>query len=225
MKKTKIVLSLGGSLVVPKGVNAKFLKDFHALVLKHAGKKQFFVIVGGGRTAREYQASARQMTGLTRDDLDWLGIHSSRLNAHLIRTLFRKVAHPRVLNTPGLKESVKESVVVAGGWKPGWSTDYVAVQIAKSYGAKEVINLSNVETLFDKDPKKHKGAKPIYRINWKDFRKIVGNRWDPGLNLPFDPVASKLAQKLKMKVVLMGGDLKNFEKYLRGESFKGTVVY
>lgn len=224
-KKIKTIVSLGGSLVVPDDIQVEFLLKFKKLIEGFLGDRQFFIVVGGGKTARRYQGAVRTMTTLTRDDLDWLGIHASRLNAHLLRTIFRSVAHPRVLNTPGLKESVRAGVVVAGGWKPGWSTDYVAVQLAKAYGAKEIVNLSNIDTLYDKDPHIYKGAKPIYKINWKEFRKIVGDKWDPGLNAPFDPVASKLAQKLAMKVVLVGGaDMKNLSAYFKGQEFVGTVI-
>ena len=88
-----------------------------------------------------------------------------------------------------------------------------------------MINLSNIDYVYDKNPKKFKGAKPLKNISWKDFRKIVGNKWDPGLNLPFDPVASKLAEKLKLKVVVMNGKpLSNLKNLLSGRSFKGTVI-
>ena len=53
---------------------------------------------------------------------------------------------------------------------------------------------------------------------------MVGDKWDPGLHAPFDPVASKHAQKEKMKVVIMGKNLKNLDNFLNGKRFKGTVV-
>jgi uridylate kinase len=68
--------------------------------------------------------------------------------------------------------------------------------------------------------------KKINKINWKDFRKIVGNKWDPGLNMPFDPIASKHAQKIGLKVVIAKGkDIKNLSRILNGEEgFKGTLI-
>ena len=44
---------------------------------------------------------------------------------------------------------------------------------------------------FQADPRKDKNAKPIDKITWTDFRKLVGDEWIPGMNAPFDPVASK----------------------------------
>jgi Uridylate kinase len=162
---------------------------------------------------------------LSRDDLDWLGIHSSRLNAHLVRTIFRDIAHPHIVKNFDIIRKAEESVVVAAGWKPGWSTDYDAVLLCEDYGVDEVINLSNVTEVYDKDPKKFDDAKPISKISWADFRKIVGDEWSPGLNAPFDPIAAKKAQELGVKVVIMSGhNFDNIEKYFRDEEFVGTVI-
>ena len=114
-------------------------------------------------------------------------------------------------------------VLVAAGWKPGFSTDYDAVLLAKNIGAKMVINMTNVDYAYDKDPKLE-GAKPIEETTWKEFRKIVGSEWKPGLNMPFDPIASKECEKLKLKVAIIGKDIDNLRKVLDGEKFKGTMI-
>lgn len=221
-----IVISLGGSLIAPEEIDITFLKTFHKTIVSHLDKKKrFFIITGGGKTARKYQQAAREITDLTRDDLDWLGIHSTRLNAHLIRTIFRDHAHPRIINHPRLKESVVEPVVVAAGWRPGWSTDFIAAKIASSYGAKTIINLSDISYVYDKDPNKFQDARPVKAITWTDFRKIVGDKWDPGLSLPFDPIASKFAHREGIRVIVMNGrDLENFNSFLKGKSFEGTII-
>lgn len=224
-KKKRTIVSLGGSVIIPDVIAVEFLKKFHDLIVDYLDERQFFLVTGGGYTARHYQSAADKITKLTHEDLDWLGIHASRLNAHLMRTIFRAAAHPKVLHHPDVFEEVEESVVVAGGEKPGNSTDHVAVKLAKTYKATEVINLSNVDTLFDKDPKKYKNAQPIYNITWKAFRKMVGDAWRPGLSSPFDPIASRLAEELKLRVVLLNGtNLKNLKNYLDGKAFIGTVI-
>lgn len=224
-----IIISLGGSLIVPKEneIDTHFLKNFKKLILNHLReKRRFFIIAGGGRTARAYQKAAVKIGELTRDDLDWLGIHSTRLNAHLIRTIFRREAHKRIITNPlNHKEPFGEKIMVAAGSKPGWSTDYVAALLAKKYGISTIINISNIDYVFNKDPGRHKDAKAIKNISWRDFRKIVGNRWYPGLNLPFDPVASRLAEKLKLKVIILNGkNLTNLNNCLNGKNFKGTMI-
>ncbi len=229
--KRKTVISLGGSLVVPSsGIDISFLKKFNALIreeIKNDPNHQFFLVVGGGSTARKYAEAGREIIGhdLAPSDLDWLGIHATRLNAQLIRTIFRDIAHPYVLKHYEIIRKAEEAVVVASGWKPGWSTDYCAALVSEDYGAKAIVNLSNIEYVYDKDPKQFKDAKKIERITWSEFRDIVGDEWIPGMNVPFDPVASKRAQQLGLTVAVMKGtDLDNFKNFLEGREFKGTLI-
>jgi len=231
--KNLYVISLGGSLIVPKtGIDWRFLREFRKLIINEINKgKRFVIITGGGHTAREYQGAANKITNLTNDDRDWIGIHSTRLNAHLIKTIFRNYAHPRINKNPRTKANLNnhfakgEGIMVAAGWRPGWSTDYVATILAERLGAKTVINLSNVKYVYDKDPKKHKNAKKIKTIDWPSFRKIVGNKWDPGLNMVFDPVAAANAQKLDLNVIIAEGKkLANLKNILNNKSFTGTII-
>ena len=227
----KVVMSLGGSLIVPNGgIDTKFLSDLNSFIRKELAEKetrQFFLVTGGGQTARHYIEAGQQVVGhkLTRDDLDWLGIHTSRLNAHLVRTIFRDIAHPFIIKHYEIIRKVTEPVVVAAAWKPGWSTDYDAVLLCEDYGMNTVINLSNVDQVFDKDPKQFADARPLDKISWEDFRKIVGDEWIPGMNSPFDPIASQKAHELGVKVVVMNGkNFENIDKFFKGEPFVGTTI-
>lgn len=225
-KNKRYIISLGGSLIVPDEIDTKFLKEFKTIVVSqiHRGHK-FLLITGGGKTCRRYLEVAKSLGDFNLDDLDWLGIHSTRLNGHLMRTIFRRFAHKRIITNPNQPEAASEPIIVAAGYRPGWSTDYVAVLLARRYKADVVLNLSNIDYVYDKDPKKFKDAKPIKQISWHNFRKIVGNVWDSGLNAPFDPVASKLAEKLKLQVIVMNGKkLENLKNYFGGKKFKGTVI-
>ena len=223
MQKEVIVISLGGSVVVPDKVDVGFLKRFNGLVRKYLRKYRFILIVGGGRICRSYQKAASSVVKLNTEDLDWIGIHSTRLNAHLLRTIFRDIAYKKVIKDPN--ENVKfDKVLVAAGWKPGWSTDYDAVLLAKTFNAKTVVNMTNIDYLHDKDPRIYKNAKKIEKTDWKGMRKIVGDKWIPGMNVPFDPVAVKEAQKLKLKLILVGKNLNNFKKFLDNKKFKGSIV-
>ena len=226
MKKT-IVISLGGSLIVPKeGIDIKFLKEFKKL-MESATKKgyRFILVCGGGRTAREYQAGLKGIIKASQADLDWIGIHATHLNAHLVQSVFGKSAHPKIITDPTKKAQFKEKILIGAGWKPGWSTDYDAVLLAKTYGAKKIINLTNIDYLHDKNPTIYKDAKKIKEIDWAGFRKIVGNKWIPGANTPFDPIASREAQKLGLELILANGKkLKNLTKIIKGDKFVGSVV-
>ncbi len=222
----KIVISLGGSLVVPEEIDISLLKKFRDLIVSYIDKGyKFVIVVGGGKICRKYQHAASTVSDLNSDDIDWLGIHSTRLNAHLLRTIFRDHAHKRVIKNPRSDIKFKEDVLIAAGWKPGRSTDNTAVVLAKKFGIKTVINLTNIDHVFDKDPRFNKDAKPLDKISWTDFLKITGDKWDPGKNVPFDPVASKRARKNGIKVVIMNGKkISNLKKYIEGKNFEGTVI-
>ncbi|MEK7517969.1 MAG: UMP kinase [Patescibacteria group bacterium] len=229
--KDKIVMSVGGSLVVPNGgVDTDFLSKFNTFIRKQLAKnknRQFFLIIGGGTTARHYRDAGRTVLGheLTHDDLDWLGIHATKLNAHLVRTIFRDIAHPYILKHYEIIRKVTEPVVVAAGWKPGWSTDYDAVLLCEDYGVKTVVNLSNIDKVYNKDPRRFTDAKSYDKISWNAFRKIVGDKWIPGTNAPFDPVAAKKAQDIGVKVVVLdGANFENMENYFNGKKFVGTII-
>jgi uridylate kinase len=221
-----VIISLGGSIVVPEEIDVGFLKRFRRLILNQVKKgRKFIIIVGGGKTCRKYQNAAKEATKVTRDDLDWIGIHATRLNAHLLRTIFREIAHSVVIRHYNEKIQTKKKVIIAAGWKPGHSTDYDAVMWARNFKAREILNLSNIDYVYNKDPKYHRDAKRFGRISWKDFRKLVGSKWISGLNSPFDPIASKEAQRLGLQVVIMNGrNLANLESFLNGKKFKGTII-
>jgi uridylate kinase len=225
--KTLYVLSLGGSIIVPDGLNVKFLKQFACLIRERVKMgNRFVIITGGGATARRYIRDGGKISDIASEDLDWLGIHATRLNAHLLRTIFRDIAHPVVVKNPSRKlRNWSQPVLIGAGWRPGNSTDYIAVKFAKQLRAQKVINISNVEYLYDKDPNKYKDAKRVAEMSWKDYRDMVGDTWDPGMNLPFDPVASRLAAQSNMEVILVGGNsVSNIEKVLKGEKYKGSVI-
>ena len=227
----KIVMSIGGSLIVPNGnIDTRFLERLNKFIRDQLAKnknRQFFLVIGGGEIARHYRDAGEKVIGhqLTRDDLDWLGVHATRMNAQLLRTIFRDLAHPYLIKHYEIIRKVSEPIVVAAGWKPGWSTDFDAVLLCEDYHVNEVINLSNIEKVYDKDPKKYKNAKPIDKISWKDFKKLVGNKWVPGMHAPFDPVAAQKADELGVKVVVLSGhNFKNLENYFNGKAFTGSVI-
>ncbi|OGI97725.1 hypothetical protein A3I25_02735 [Candidatus Nomurabacteria bacterium RIFCSPLOWO2_02_FULL_42_17] len=225
MTKT-IVISLGGSLVVPDEIDVKFLLAFKKIIEQSVKKGFHFVItLGGGKVCRRYQEAARLVARPKPFDLDWIGIASLRLNAELMRVILRNFSHSKVINNPKDILGIKEKVVVCGAFGPGHSSDFDAVLFAEKVGAGTIINLSNIDYVYDKDPRKYKNAKPIKQISWIDFRKILPKKWNPGSNTPFDPVASVKAQKLGLKVVVMNGKkIKNLQNFILSRSFRGTVI-
>jgi uridylate kinase len=225
------VISLGGSIVAPDGVDVEFLKKFLSLIrsfIEGDAERHFIFVVGGGAPARRYQSAYREISAenIKDDEADWIGIMATRLNAQLVKALTSEWCNQEVVYNPMEVNPLTGRVLVAAGWKPGFSTDYDAVLLAERFGANMVINLSNIDKVFTADPKIDPDARPIDKISWEDFRIIVGDKWIPGKNVPFDPVASRHAQKIGLKVICAGGkDLDNFGKILRGEDFFGTEIY
>lgn len=224
-----IILSLGGSIIIPGDINTTFLVKFRNLILSYIKSGNRAVIVaGGGHVCRVYQSAADKILTPKKAsnlDLDWIGIKATKMNAELVRTIFSKEAYEKVIDNPTKKVNTSKKIIVGSGWLPNCSSDKDAVLLAKTYNARTVVNLTNIDYVYDKDPRKFKDAKPIKQMSRKQMEKIVGSKWKPGANLPFDPVASNLAAKLKLRVIIMNGtNLPNFKNFLAGKKFKGTVI-
>ncbi len=223
------IISLGGSIVAPDEVDTTFVSKFKKLIvayLQEAASNKIILIVGGGAPARAYQNAFKNIVpNAPNDDQDWIGIMATRLNAELIRASFVPYCQDPVVTDPSAAIEFGGQVLVAAGWKPGFSTDFDAVYLADRFGAKTVINLSNISKVFTADPKEDPNAKAVDAMTWSDFRAMVGDSWQPGRNVPFDPIASKKAEQLGLKVIVAGGrDLNNLRKILDGQDFFGTVI-
>ncbi|RPJ06074.1 MAG: UMP kinase [Spirochaetaceae bacterium] len=223
------VISLGGSIISPDRVDDMFLKQFYSLVMDFIatdGGNRLILVTGGGAPAREYQRAYRSVSSKPEDlRADWIGIAATRLNAELVRHIFSEECPDPVVNDPTAKISFTGRILVASGWKPGFSTDNDAVLLAERFSASQVINLSNIEQVYTDDPKKNPQAEPMDTINWKEFRKIVGDEWIPGKNVPFDPVAARHAEKVGLTVIFAAGkDIANLKNILEKKSFKGTII-
>lgn len=239
------VLSVGGSIIAPDKVDTKFISDFSRMICSYLARNEgvrLIFVAGGGAVAREYQKAYREIALSFEGEQraisayksgedenfasDMIGIMATRLNAQLLKTVFGSLCEQEVVVNPSAQREFTGRVLVAAGWKPGFSTDNDAVLLAETFGSDTVINLSNIKKVYTDDPKRNKDAKPIDNISWKDFRKIVGDEWVPGKNCPFDPVASRRAEALKLKVICAyGKDIQNLEAILDGKDYEGTTIF
>ena len=221
-----LIVSLGGSVIVPDEVYTIFLKNFRRVILdfiKNGGRA--VIVAGGGEINKKYNAAAQKAAKIKNVDLDWLGIAATKLNAELVRAIFGEMAYKKVAIDPTEKIKTNKKIIIASGWLPGCSSDKDAVLWAKNFGAKTVVNLTNTNYIYDKDPNKFKDAKPLKNLKWAEYRKMVGNKWIPRMHAPFDPIASQLAEKRGMEVVIMKANhLNNFRGFLLGRNFKGSVL-
>ncbi len=228
MKKV-MVLSLGGSLIIPKDINVKFLTKFRKLINKNTKKYKFVVVCGGGSTAREY------IKGLGKEKLKkkifhqgLLGIATTRLNARFMTYFFGEDANK------GIPHDMKEvksmfkryDVVFCGAlrYAKDETSDGTSAKLANFFNT-EFINLTNVTGLYTKNPKKHKNAKLISKITWRDFNKMANAQgFKPGQHFVLDQSASRIIMKYKIPTYIIGDDLKQLNKVLNNKKFKGSFV-
>ncbi len=235
------VISVGGSIIAPENPDVAFLTDFVKITtdwLSQNEDNRLILVAGGGAPARNYQATFWQVSSNKIDvakfrnpadeslAADWIGVMATRLNAELLKSCFGDLAPESVVIDPTkAPENWQGKVLVAAGWKPGFSSDNDAVLLAEKYGAKIVINISNIAQVYTDDPRKNPDAKPLAQISWPDFIKMVGSEWRPGMNAPFDPIASKRAADLGLTVICAAGkDNQNTAKILNDEPFIGTFI-
>ncbi|AHH08547.1 UMP kinase [Borrelia anserina] len=224
------IISLGGSIINPNKINIKYIKNLKNLIFQWVqkdNKRKIILITGGGKTAREYQDAYKQINpNFKNHELDEIGIMATKLNAKLISKAMQPFCIDNIVSDPTQDFNFKGQILVASGWKAGFSTDYIAVKFAERFKSAEIINLTNVNQIYDKDPKKFNDAKGLKNITWNELQDIVGNNWEPGSNLPFDPIATKLALKLGLKAYILNGTkLQNLKKVFdQNDDFLGTIV-
>ncbi len=223
------VLSLGGSIIAPEGVDHVFLVAFKKAISNYLADddaRKVILVTGGGAPARIYQDAYRRVVPQADASMqDWIGIAATHLNGTLVRAVFAEFCQDMLVTDPTAPIPFSGQVLVAAGWKPGFSTDTDAVFLAERFGARTVVNLSNIAKVYTADPKIDPTATPIDHISWEQFRVMVGDTWTPGKNTPFDPIASRRAQELGLKVVCADGrNIANTLAILEGKEFFGTTI-
>lgn len=221
------VLSVGGSIISPDDVDTRLVSSLRDTLMPFVEEgRRFILVTGGGAPARRYQRAYRDISGETDSEAqDWIGVAATRLNAQLLRGVFAAVCPDPIVTDPTAEIPFEGRVLVGAGWKPGFSTDYDAVLLAERFGADTVINLSNIEKVYTADPRIDADAIPLDRVSWGEFRRLVGEDWVPGSNLPFDPIATRHAAKIGLRVIAAGGkNMENLSRVLAGEDFVGTTI-
>ncbi len=229
MQKKVVVISLGGSLIIPDEINYKFLKKFKQVIKKNLNKYKFVVVCGGGSTARDY------IKGLKNEKIEkkqylqsLLGIAATRLNARFMTYLFGREANEGIPhNMKDVKNLLKKNEVVFCGalrYAKHETSDGTAAKLARFFKS-DFINLTNVKGLFDKNPKKHKNAKFIPQISHNEFLKIAKKiKFEPGQHFVLDQKAAEIIKKYNITTYILGPDLKNLQKVLNDHSFVGTKI-
>ena len=223
-----VVLSVGGSVLVTGRGDAGYLLRLAELIRELSHDLRLAVTTGGGRTARDYIALGRQL-GLTEVDLDELGIDVTRLNARLLAGLVGPPTPPTPPATIAavVHELHRVSPVILGGTEPGHTTDGVAGLLAERLRAVRVVNATNVDGVYDRDPRRSSSARRLDRMDWKRFRRLLDRsaRGRAGQQFVFDRLGADCLERARIPLrIVHGRKLPNLERALRGGKFAGTEV-
>jgi len=222
-----IVISIGGSIVSKEKINVEYIKKVSEIIRKASHNYKLGLVVGGGRLAREYIKAAKELTQ-NAYILDQIGITSTRLNAMLFLANLSDIAYPKIADT--IDEAIEylesSNVVIMGGTEPGHTTDAVAALLAERANAERLIIATNVDGIYDKDPKKFPDAKKLEKLTFNELIKIVMSiEYTPGVNAVIDHLAAMIIARSKIKTyVIFGEDLEELEKAIYGKDVKGSVI-
>lgn len=228
MKKV-IVISLGGSLIIPGKIDVRFLEDFRRIILRNKDNYKFVIVCGGGSTARNYiEGLENQKIRNLEYFQNLLGISVTRINARFMSYFFEKDANQGIPHE--IKEVrnllLKHDIVFCGAlrYEKKQTSDSTAAKLAKAFNS-DFINMTNINGLYDKNPKTHRSAKFIPEISHKDFLKKANEiKFKPGQHFVLDQSAAKIINKYKIKTIIIGGDVRNLHNLLNGKHFIGTVI-
>ena len=223
-----IVVSVGGSVLLQGRDDASYVGRLAELLSGVGRERPLVVTVGGGRTAREYIRLGSEL-GLTHVELDEIGIDVTRLHARLLagRIGLPTASHPPTTVRAAVDALALGSPVVLGGTEPGHTTDAVAALLAVRIRAERVVNATDVDGVYDLDPRSHPNARRLDAVGWPEFLAMLrmGTEGAPGESFPFDrPGAETLARAGIPLAVVAGRDLANLEAAIRGGAFTGTRV-
>ncbi|MBI2105336.1 UMP kinase [Candidatus Woesearchaeota archaeon] len=220
----RIVISLGGSLIVPNKIDYDFLERFEKVILKLKKHHEFIIVTGGGDIARDYIDALHKKSSMSRS---LVGIASTKLNALLVANFLG--FHHYVPDTANEVKRLlnKNGIVVCGalGYRPNMTSDGTSTDLVRKLRADYFINMTDVKGLYSKDPKKHKDAKFISKIGFDDFLKKANKiKYKSGQHFVLDQFAARMIKKYKIKTIILK-DIKDLENCIGNKEFIGTVIY
>lgn len=222
-----IVISIGGSVLVPNEQDADYMKKLATLLKELSATHKLFVVTGGGRIARYYISFGRALNA-DESYLDELGIEVTRLNARLLIKALGDQAYPKPAVSIDEAEEAGNThkIVVMGGTTPGHTTDAVSALLAEKVGAVRLVNATDVDGVYDSDPKKNDNAKKFNEMSYEQLRGVSSEKHDKaGPTVIFDPKGADIINKAKIPLyVCYGRDLEALKNAILGKEFDGTIV-
>ncbi len=222
--KPVVSISLGGSVINPGEIDTQFLQNFTDVIKGYLRQSKFVVVCGGGKIARQYIAGLP--SGLTEGERDTMAIAATWLNARLLSFYFRGYCSLMLPTTIiELTEQLQTyDVGLAGGFLPAVKTDEDAAVLADLVGSRVLINVTNVDGIYDKDPRESDDAQKYETLTYKEFYEIVSPlSLGAGSNAPFTLIASKICERTNIRVVICPKDIEKIRLAIQGKNV-GTVI-
>lgn len=216
----RLLLKIGGSAISSSmgTLNTEVIDFWIETIDKLINERyKLGVVIGGGIIARKYISIARKL-GLSEFLCDVLGINVARLNARLfLFGLLSSNPNKNIKIFPGIVESPQMAfevinsydVFFAGGLIPGQSTMGVAAELAEAIGADYLLVATNVDGIYNRDPRIDKGAKRIRAIKITDLvRMFMNNPNLAGTYALFDQQSLLILKRSQIPTVIFNGTKK-----------------
>ena len=222
--KPMITLSLGGSIINPGQIDVPFLEQFSKAIHELIPKYKFMIVCGGGKVARDYISALPK--GLHEGERDYMGIAATWLNAKLLSYYFKEYSAPVLPNTvEELMQQLRQyDVGLSGGFLPAVKTDEDAAIVADLFGSPILINVTNVDGIYDKDPRKHSDAKKFDSLTYREFYEVVSPlSLGAGSNAPFTLIAAKICERSNIRIIICPKDVDKVKQAIKGKNV-GTII-
>lgn len=223
-----VTLCFGGSIVVPDLPDVRCIQKIVQVIRKLKSKGYgISVVVGGGRTARNYIGAAEKLK-LSKKDLDILGIDITRINARLLINALGDLAEPEPVTDydRAVKSMLSGKIPVMGGISPGQTTDAVAAMLAKISKSDLLIFFTDVDGVYTADPKLHPNAKKIERMTADQLVELVSKiPMKPGVRTIVDPIAARIIERSRILTLVLGKhEIRRLPLILEGKRHSGTII-
>jgi len=223
----KVVISLGGSIIIPDDRDGAFLSSFASMLRPLAADLELYVVCGGGKIARYYIVTGRELGG-SEKQLDEMGIDVTRINARLLQLALGDLAHGRVPHTveETASQGGKGKVSVMGGTTPGHTTDAVSAALAEKVGASRIVNATSVDGVYSADPRKIKDCVKFDRLTFQQLDDMMNKgKHGAGASHIFDPLGAEIVKRCRIPILVVDGrDLDDMRSAILGQKIKGTVI-
>ena len=230
----RVLLKLSGEALALRGGYGIDPDTLHAIAVELKEVRELgcelAIVIGGGNIFRGLAGSAR---GMERASADYMGMLATVINALALQDALERtgvmtrvqsaiamqqIAEPYIRRR-AVRHLEKRRVVIfaAGTGNPFFTTDTAASLRAVEIGAQVILKATNVDGVYDADPKQHAGAQRFRELSYIEFinrhLKVM------------DSTAISLCMEHTLPIIVFDLNTRgNIKRAVCGESI-GTIVH